>query len=93
MSPAPTRLTCTKVWYKSLQDFLARLLPGCEVEIQTYTVGIRGLHDPDYGGSKNSDETVALAERLMQDMVEQARTELTDIYSVLYAALQHVQHA
>ena len=37
--------------------------------------------------------TAAQAERLMQDMVEQALTELTDIYSVRYAALQHAQHA
>ncbi len=33
--------------YKSLRDLLARLLPGWEVEVQTYTVGIRGSHDPD----------------------------------------------
>ena len=37
--------------------------------------------------------TAAQVERLMQDMVEQALTELTDIYSVRYAALQHAHHA
>ena len=29
----------------------------------------------------------------MQDMVEQALMELTDIYNVRYAALQHANHA
>ncbi len=33
--------------YKSLRDLLARLLPGWEVEVHTYTVGIRGSHDPN----------------------------------------------
>ena len=37
--------------------------------------------------------TAARAELLMQDMEEQALTELTDIYSVWYAALQHAHHA
>jgi hypothetical protein len=65
------------------------------VEVQTYTVGIRGSHDPDrwYAQLRRLEVTVARAELLMQDMVEQALTELTDIYSVRYAALQHAQHA
>jgi hypothetical protein len=81
--------------YRPLRDLLARLLPGWEVVIQTYTVGIRGSHDPDrwYAQLRQLEVTAARAERLMQDMVEQALTELTDIYSVRYAALQHAQHA
>jgi hypothetical protein len=81
--------------YKPLRDLLARLLPGWEVEVQTYTVGIRGSHDPDrwYAQLRRLEVTVARAERLMLGMVEQALTELTDIYSVRYAALQHAQHA
>ena len=81
--------------YKSLRDLLARLLPGWEVEIQTYTVGIRGSHDPDkwYAQLRRLEVTVARAERLMKDMVAQALTELTDLYSVRYAALQRLQHA
>ena len=65
------------------------------MEVQTYTVGIRGSHDPDrwYAQLLRLEVTVARAELLMQDMVEQALTELTDIYSVRYAALQHAQHA
>ena len=65
------------------------------MEIQTYTVGIRGSHDPDkwYAQLRRLEVTVARAERLMLGMVEQALTELTDIYSVRYAALQHAQHA
>jgi hypothetical protein len=72
-----------------------RLLPGWEVEVQTYTVGIRGSHDLNrwYVQLRLLEVTVARAELLMQDMVEQALTELTDIYSVRYAALQHAQHA
>ncbi len=90
------------VGYKSLLDLLAwaaRLLPGWEVEIQTYTVGIRGSHDPDrwYSQLRLLEGTEAQAERLMQDMVAQALTELTDLYSVRYAqpeaALQRLQHA
>ncbi len=37
--------------------------------------------------------TSARAERLMQDTVSQALTELTDIYNVQYVALQRQQHA
>ncbi len=65
------------------------------MEVQTYTVGIRGSHDPDrwYAQLRRLEVTVARAELLIQDMVEQALTELTDIYSVRHAALQHEQHA
>ncbi len=81
--------------YKSLRDLLARLLPGWEVEVQTYTVGIRGSHDLDrrYAQLLRLEVTVARAELLMQGMVAQALTELTDIYIVRYAALQHARHA
>ncbi len=82
-------------WYKSLRDLLVRLFLGWEVEIQTYTVGIRGLHDPDrwYAQLRRLEVTAARVERLMQDMVALALTELTDLYSVRYAALQRLQHA
>ncbi len=33
--------------YTPLRDRLAMLLPAWEVGIQTYTMGIRGSHDPD----------------------------------------------
>ena len=89
--------SCREIVIRSwpLRDLLVRLLPGWEVEIQTYTVGIRGSHDPDrwYAQMRQLEVTAAQAERLMQDMVEQALTELTDIYSVRYAALQHANHA
>jgi hypothetical protein len=82
-------------WYNSLLDLLARLLTGWEVEIQTYTVNILGSHDQDrwYAQLLQLEVTVAQAERLMQGMVAQALTELTDVYSVQYAALQRLQHA
>ena len=72
-----------------------RLLQGWEVEIQTYTVGIRGSHDPDrwYAQMRQLEVTAAQSERLIQDMVEQALTELTAIYNVRYAALRHANHA
>ncbi len=81
------------VRYKSLRDLLAWHLPGWEVAIQTYTVGIRGSHDPDkwYAQVQRLEVTAARAERLMKDMVAQALTELTDLYSVRYAALQRLQ--
>ena len=81
--------------YSPLRDRLARLLPGWEVDIQTYTVGIRGSHDPDRWQAQlhRFGMTAARAERLMRDMVSQALTELTDLYSVRYAALQRQQHA
>jgi ribonuclease HI len=83
------------VRYTPLRDRLARLLPEWEVDIQTYTVGIRGSHDPDrwHANLGRLGMTAARAERLMRDMVSQALTELTDLYSVRYAALQRQQHA
>ena len=70
--------------YTPLRDRLARLLPAWEVDIQTYTVGIRGSHDPDrwHANLRRLGMTAARAERLMRGMVSQALTELTDLYSV-----------
>ena len=81
--------------YTPLRDRLARLLPAWTVDIQTYTVGIRGSHNPDrwHANLGRLGMTAARAELLMRDMVSQALTELTDMYSVRYAALQRQQHA
>ena len=81
--------------YKSLRDLLARFLPGWEVEIHTYTVGIRGSHNPVrwYAQLRQFEISAARAECLMQEMVKQALTELTGIYSIRYSALQQVHHA
>jgi ribonuclease HI len=86
--------TFKTVRYTPLRDRLARLLPAWEVDIQTYTVGIRGSHDPDrwHANLGQLGMTAARADRLMQDMVSQALTELTDLYSVRYAALERQQH-
>ena len=86
--------TFKTVRYTPLRDRLARLLPAWEVDIQTYTVGIRGSHDPDrwHANLGRLGMTAARADRLMQDMVSQALTELTDLYSVRYAALERQQH-
>jgi hypothetical protein len=87
--------TFKTVRYIPLRDRLARLLPAWEVDIQTYTLGIRGSHDPDrwHANLGRLGMSVARADRLMQDMVSQALTELTDLYSVRYAALQRQQQA
>ena len=81
--------------YKSLRDLLGRFLPGWEVEIHTYTVGIRGSHNPVrwYAQLRQFEISAARAECLMQEMVKQALTELTGIYSIRYSALQQVHHA
>jgi hypothetical protein len=81
--------------YIPLRDRLARLLPAWVVDIQTYTVGIRGSHDPDrwHANLGRLGMTAARAECLMRNMVSQALTELTDLYSVRYAALQRQQQA
>ena len=64
------------------------------MDIQTYTVGIRGSHDPDrwHANLRRLCMTAARAERLMWGMVSQALTELTDLYGVQYTALQRQQH-
>ncbi len=73
-----------------------RLLPAWEVDIQTYTVGIWGSHDQDrwHANLERLGTTAARADRLMQDIISQALTELTDRYtgSVRYAALERQQH-
>ena len=64
------------------------------MDIQTYTVGIRGSHDPDrwHANLRRLGMTAARAERLMRDMVSQALTELTELYGVRYGALKRQQH-
>ena len=81
--------------YAPLRDRLARLLPAWKVDIQTYTVGIRGSHNPDkwLGNLYRLGLPAARAHCLVREMVRQTLTELTDLYSVRYEALQRQQHA
>jgi hypothetical protein len=76
--------------YTPLSARLARLLPGWEVEIQTYTIGIRGSLDSDRwkANLNRLGVTGNRANRLLHDLVSQALVELTDLYKVRYAALQ-----
>ena len=76
--------------YTPLRDRLARLLQGWEVEIQTYTMGIRGSHDSDRwkANLNRLGVTGTRAVRLLHDLVSQTLVELTDLYKVRYAALQ-----
>jgi hypothetical protein len=82
-------------WYTPLRDRLATLLPGWAVEIQAYTMGIRGSHDPDRwrANLNRFGLTAVRTEALIRDLTSQTLTELTNIYSVRYAALQNRQHA
>jgi len=81
--------------YTPLRDRLTELLPGWRVDIQTYTVGIRGSHDPNrwQANLQRLGMTASRAERLVREMVSQALTELTDLYSVRYAALRRLENA
>ena len=76
--------------YTPLRERLARLLPGWEVEIQTYTMGIRGSLDSDRWKTNLNRLGVTgnRAYRLLHDLVSQTLVELTDLYKVRYAALQ-----
>ena len=69
-------------------------LPGWEVEILTFTIGIRGSYDPNRWNTNLSlfGLTAAQTERLMPALVSQTLTELTDLYNTRYAALQNAQH-
>jgi hypothetical protein len=79
--------------YTPLRELLARLLPGWEVEIQTYTMGIRGSHNSDKWKANLNKLGVTgnRANRLLHDLVSQTLVELTDMYKVRYAALQQHQ--
>jgi len=76
--------------YTPLRERLARLLPGWEVGIQTYTMGIRGSLDSDRWKTNLNRLGVTgnRADRLLHDLVSQTLVELTDLYKVRYAALQ-----
>ena len=57
----------------------------------TFTIGIRGSYDPDkwHANLTCFGLTAAQTDCLMRALVAQTLTELTDLYSVRYAALQH----
>jgi len=66
-------------------------LPGWRVEIQAYSMGIRGSHD--LGRWKEQLSGLGVSERrisnLIRDMVALTLGELTELYSIRYAALQN----
>ena len=70
------------------------LLPGWEVEILTFSIGIRGSYNANRWNTNLSlfGLTAAQTERLMQVLVSQTLTELTNLYNTRYAALQNAQH-
>ena len=84
---------CKVARYTPLRDQLAQSLPGWRVEIQAYSMGIRGSHDLERWKEQLGE--FGLSERklgnLIQDMVALTLGEMTEIYSVRYAALQNVQ--
>ena len=71
------------------------LLPAWEVGIQTYTMGIRGSHDPDRWHTNLTQLGLPATrmEALVRNLTLQALTELTNLYSTRYAALHCLQHA
>ena len=79
--------------YAPLRDQLTQSLPGWRVEIQAYSMGIRGSHDLERWKEQLSE--FGISERklgnLIRDMVALTLGEMTEIYSVRYAALQNVQ--
>ena len=80
--------------YTPLRNRLAGFLPGWEVAILTFTIGIRGSYDPNRWNANLSrfGLTVAQTERLMRAVVSQTLTELNDLYNARYAALQNAQN-
>jgi len=81
--------------YIPLRDRLVTLLPAWEVGIQTYTMGIRGSHDPDRWHTNLTQLGLPATrmEALVRNLTLQALTELTNLYSTRYAALHCLQHA
>jgi hypothetical protein len=81
--------------YTPLRDRLAMLLPVWEVGIQTYTMGIRGSHDPDrwHANLTRLGLPPSRREALVRNLTLQALTDLSNLYSIRYAALHHLQHA
>ncbi len=81
-----------------LRDRLVMLLPAWEVGlvgIQTYTMGIRGSHDPDRWRANLTQLGLQATrmEALVRNLTLQALTGLTNLYSTRYAALHRLQHA
>lgn len=76
--------------YTPLKNRLAGHLAGWTVGILTFTIGIRGSYDPDrwYANLTCFGLTATQTDYLMRDLVAQTLKELTDLYSVRYAALQ-----
>jgi hypothetical protein len=81
--------------YIPLRDRLVMILPAWEVGIQTYTMGIRGSHDPDRWRANLTQLGLPATrmEALVRNLTLQALTELTNLYSTRYAALHRLQHA
>ena len=63
--------------------------------IQTFTVGVWGSYYPDrwYANLIRFGLTAAQTDSLMRELVLQTLTELTELYSVRYAALQQHRSA
>jgi hypothetical protein len=75
--------------YLPLMEWMTRLLPGWEVDILPFTVGIRGTIDELAWTERLGRLGLQgrATERVMLTLVKQALTELTAIYSCRQAAL------
>ncbi len=69
------------------------LLPGWEVVILTFTIGVRGSYDPNRWNTILSrfGLTAVQTELLTRALVSQTLAELTDLYSARYASLHNAQ--
>ena len=63
--------------------------------IQTFTVGVRGSYDTDrwYANLIRFGLKAVQTDSLMRELVLQTLAELTELYSVRYAALQQLRSA
>ena len=79
--------------YLPLKVRLSHLMPGWEVDVIPFTLGVRGSIDELSWKAKlrRLGMPDAAADRLMLSIVKQVLTEMTSIYSVRQAALLHRQ--
>ena len=80
--------------YRPLCDKLARLLPGWEVETHSYAMGIRGSYLSEVWRANLARFGLKgkRADYILRELVAHTLTELTALYDVRHAALQHPSH-
>jgi len=92
LTASNTFAAITQAKYAALVGKLSRLLPEWKVEIQTYTMGIRGSFSPDTWKANLARFGLKgkKVDNILCKLEAQALNELTDIYEIRYAALQQL---